>query len=73
MDAVYLRSDWERINKEHISRLTMFENTQNTFSALSGLKAEFKKRSLKLFQSFESLFPPNTCLLVAIAVFSLKY
>ena len=25
MGAVYLRSDWERINKEHISRLTTFE------------------------------------------------
>ena len=31
MGAVYLRSDWERINKEHISWLTTFENTLNMF------------------------------------------
>ena len=41
MGAVYLRNNWEQMNKEHISRLTTFENILNTFSALFGLKAEW--------------------------------
>ena len=38
------------------------------FSAVAKCKVFHTLRFTQLFQSFESLFPPNTCLLVTIAI-----